>query len=209
MLEIVSTVLAFITNTILDVISTTGYFGIFFLMTLESAVMPVPSEVVMPFSGYLVLQGRFNLWYVTLAGTLGNLAGSILAYVIGLYFGRGFILKYGKYVLLKKKYLLLSEKWFKKYGDKTIFFSRLLPVVRTVISLPAGIGRMNFKKFCIYTFVGSVPWNFALTYVGVWLGKNWNLILRYSHVIDAAIVAVLVVGVVWYLWRYRLNNRKV
>jgi membrane protein DedA with SNARE-associated domain len=190
-------------NFITHIIASSGYFGVFFLMILESAVMPIPSEIVMPFAGFLASTGTFNIWYVVLAGTLGNLVGSLVAYFVGLYLGRGFIFRYGKYVLLEKKYLLITEQWFKKHGDKTVFFSRLLPVVRTVISLPAGIGRMNLGKFIAYTFVGSIPWNFALTYVGVILGKNWNLISQYSHAIDIFLGSLIVAFVVWFVLKHR------
>lgn len=195
-------------NWITQFISSIGYFGVFFLMVLESAVMPVPSEVVMPFAGYLGFTKVFNLWYVVLAGTVGNLIGSLIAYYAGLYLGRGFILRYGKYILLKKEHLLLTEKWFKKYGDKIIFFSRMMPVVRTIISLPAGIGRMNLTKFIIYTFVGSVPWNFALTYMGYWLGKRWELILSYSRILDIIVGVGIVFLIVWYSWSHRKNRNK-
>ncbi len=192
-----------IANFITQLIASTGYLGIFFLMALESAVIPVPSEIVMPFAGFLASSGEFSIWYVVLAGTLGNLAGSLVAYFVGLYLGRGFILKYGKYVLLKEKHLLLTEKWFKKYGDKTVFFSRLLPVVRTVNALPAGIGKMNLNKFMIYTFAGSIPWNFALTYIGFLLGEKWNMILKYSHIIDIIVGLLLVSLIVWFIVSYR------
>lgn len=180
-------------------IASTGYFGVFFLMTLESALIPIPSEIIMPFSGFLVSSGEFNIWYVVTAGTLGNLVGSLILYFVGLYLGRGFILKYGKYVLLKKEHLILTERWFRKYGEKTVFFSRMLPVVRTINALPAGIGKMNLNKFILYTFVGSIPWNLALTYIGFVLGKNWDLILRYSRVIDIVVVVLLVSLIAWYL----------
>ncbi len=192
-----------IANLITQTIASTGYFGVFFLMALESALIPIPSEIIMPFSGFLVSSGGFNIWYVVAAGTIGNLVGSMILYFAGLYLGRGFILKYGKYVLLKKEHLLLTEKWFRKYGEKTVFFSRMLPVVRTVNALPAGIGRMNLNKFVLYTFVGSIPWNFALTYAGVLLGKNWELILKYSHVIDIVVGLGLLVVIVWFIFLHR------
>lgn len=199
MFEIFIGLIEYGVNLLLQIISGMGYSGIFFLMTLESAVMPVPSEIVMPFAGYLAWEGTFNFWSVVLAGTFGNLLGSILAYYIGLKLGRKFISKYGKYVLLKEKHLALSEKWFKNYGDKAIFFSRLLPMVRTVISLPAGIGKMNFTKFSLYTFVGSVPWNFALTYAGFWSGKNWEIITNYMHQLTIVVViAILFIVGYWY-----------
>jgi membrane protein DedA with SNARE-associated domain len=188
---------------ITQIIASTGYLGVFFLMILESAVMPVPSEIVMPFAGFLVSSGQFNLWYVVLAGTVGNVVGSLVAYFVGLYLGRGFILRYGKYILLEKKYLLLTENWFKRYGEKTVFFCRMLPVVRTINALPAGIGKMNLKKFIIYTFIGSIPWNFALTYIGVVLGKNWNLISDYSHILDILVGAILVGFIIWFIVRHK------
>jgi membrane protein DedA with SNARE-associated domain len=190
-------------NFITQIIASSGYFGVFFLMMLESAVVPIPSEIVMPFAGFIASTGGFNIWLVVLAGTVGNLVGSLVAYFVGLYLGRGFIFRYGKYVLLEKKYLLMTEKWFKKKGDKTIFFSRLLPVIRTVISLPAGIGRMNLGKFMAYTFVGSIPWNVAQTYIGVILGKNWNLISRYSDVIDILLGILIVAFVIWFVLKHR------
>lgn len=181
-----------------SIVSSIGYTGVFILMALESAALPVPSEVVMPFAGYLATQGVFNIWTLTLIGSLANLAGSLVAYYVGLFFGRRFILKYGKYVLLKEKILFISEDWFKRYGERSVFFSRLLPVIRTFISIPAGIGRMDMKKFILYTFIGSVPWNFALTYSGFWLGQNWKLILEYFHWITLATIIAVLIGL-WYI----------
>ena len=136
----------FITN----VISQIGYIGVFFLMVLESALIPIPSEVIMPFSGFLIATGQFNIFYVLVAGTLGNLIGSVIAYYIGLNVGRKLILKYGKYILIDEKHLDLADSWFQRFGDKIIFVSRNLPAVRTYISLPAGISKMNIFKFSIY-----------------------------------------------------------
>ena len=170
--------------------------------------MPVPSEIVMPFAGFLVSSGNFNLWYVVLAGTVGNVVGAVIAYYVGLYLGRGFILRYGKYILLEEKYLSLTEKWFSKYGEKTIFFCRMLPVVRTINSLPAGIGKMNMKKFLFYTFLGSIPWNFALTYLGFVLGKNWNIISNYSHILDILVGIVVSAFIVWFVITHRRKRRK-
>jgi len=185
----------FITN----VISQIGYVGVFFLMVLESALIPVPSEVIMPFSGFLVATGEFNIFYVLVAGTLGNLVGSVIAYYIGLNVGRKLILKYGKYVLIDEKHLDMADNWFQRFGDKIIFVSRNLPAVRTYISLPAGISKMNVFKFSIYTLVGSVPWNFALLYVGVLLGKNWETILKYTTILDAIVVISVLAFIVWWL----------
>lgn len=192
---------------ILGLISTSGYLGVFLLMVFESAVLPVPSEIVMPFSGFLVFTGVFDLWHVVLYGTLGNLVGAWIAYFIGLYVGRIAIIKYGKYVLLKESHLVTAERWFNKYGDKTIFFSRLTPVIRTVISLPAGISKMEIKKFTAYTFIGSIPWNIALTYLGFLLGNNWIEIEGFGKYLDLIIIlGVLAVIVVYLLMRYRKGS---
>jgi membrane protein DedA with SNARE-associated domain len=197
--SILFTPLGYGVNLILQIISAGGYFGIFALMILESAFMPVPSEVVMPFGGYLASQGKFDIVYVTLAGTFGNIVGSVISYFVGLYVGRSVVLKYGKYLFFKEKYLVMTENWFKKYGDKAIFFSRLLPVVRTVISLPAGVGKMNFSKFVLYSFIGSIPWNFALTYLGYWLGTNWEEVLSYGHIFNIIIILAIGILAVWFL----------
>ena len=185
----------FITN----VISQIGYAGVFFLMVLESALIPIPSEVIMPFSGFLVVTGEFNIFYVLVAGTLGNLVGSVIAYYIGSYVGRNLVLRYGRYVLLDENHLNLSDRWFKKFGDKIIFVSRNLPAVRTYISLPAGISKMNVFKFSLYTLMGSVPWNFALLYAGVLLGKNWEIILRYTTILDVLVVVAGLAFAIWFL----------
>ncbi len=171
---------------ITDFISAIGYVGIFILMTLESACMPVPSEIVMPFSGFAVQRGELNFFLVGLAGSMGCLAGSVLAYVVGYYGGRPMLEKYGKYVLIKEHEIRMADRWFQRYGGKAVFIARLLPIVRTFISLPAGIARMDFKKFSIYSFVGSVPWCFALAYAGVVLGESWTMLEGYWIYFDIA-----------------------
>ncbi len=178
----------FLSGYITDFISSIGYLGIFLLMTLESACMPVPSEIVMPFSGFAVQQGKLDFIMVGLAGSIGCLAGSVLAYVVGYYGGRPILEKYGKYVLIKDHEIDMADKWFQRYGDKVVFIARLLPIIRTFISLPAGIARMDFKKFSIYSFVGSVPWCFALAYMGVILGDSWAILEDYWIYFDIATV---------------------
>ncbi|MBI1979092.1 MAG: DedA family protein [Candidatus Aenigmarchaeota archaeon] len=182
-----------------SVISQIGYVGIFLLMVLESALIPIPSEVIMPFSGFLVATGEFNLFYVLAAGTIGNLVGSIIAYYIGSRIGRNLVLRYGKYVLIDENHLNLADRWFQKFGDKIVFVSRNLPAVRTYISLPAGISKMNITKFSIYTFIGSIPWNFLLLYVGVILRQNWELLLRYTTILDVIVVISGAAFIVWFL----------
>lgn len=183
-------------NFVIQAISNTGYFGIFFLMLAESSLIPIPSEIIMPFSGYLASTGKLNPILIILAGSIGNLVGSLVAYVIGIKLGREFIVKYGKYVLLKKSHLEWTESYFKKYGDRSTFVSRLLPAIRTYISLPAGIAKMNLKKFSIYTFAGSIIWSAMLTYVGMTLGDQWTRIRHYSDYIDGAVIVGLVIIII-------------
>ncbi len=196
-------------NLILDWISNYGYLGIFFLMALESATLPVPSEIVMPFAGYLVYsEGHMSLIGVILAGSIGCTVGSIAAYVVGYYAGRPIILRYGKYILLREKHLVSAERWFAKYGDKATFIARLLPVIRTVISLPAGIAKMNFKKFVLYSFVGSVPWTAMLAYVGFWLGGRWRDVSGVFRELDILVVLAGLAIVIWYVVRWRRARQK-
>lgn len=197
--------LSLVTNFIISAISSLGYTGVGALMAIESACVPLPSEVIMPFAGFLVAQGKFSLIGVALAGALGCVVGSVVAYAVGIWGGRAFIEKYGKYVLISHHDLALADKFFNKYGSAAIFFSRLLPVVRTFISLPAGIAKMNFSKFVIYTFLGSSPWCLALAYVGMVLGEHWNTLGVYFHKFDFVIVIIILVGVVWYVRRHLKN----
>jgi membrane protein DedA with SNARE-associated domain len=180
-----------------DLVSTWGYAGIFITMMLESMCIPIPSEIVVPFAGFLAYEGKMDIWIITLVSSMANLAGSIVAYMIGKYLGRAFIVKYGKYVLLNIHHLELTEKWFDRYGGIAVLFSRVLPVVRTINALPAGVGKMNFFKFCLYTFIGSVPWNLALVCLGYILKENWAILERYTIYIDIlAVLAILVVIVI-------------
>jgi membrane protein DedA with SNARE-associated domain len=189
-------ILEFITG----LISSWGYAGIFVTMTLESALIPIPSEAVIPFAGFLAYMGEMNIWLIVLVSSLANVTGSIIAYEIGKYLGRGFVERYGKYVLLNMGHLQLIERWFDKYGSLTVLFCRMLPLVRTVNALPAGIGKMNFPKFCIFTFIGSIPWNLALVFVGYVLKENWSILEKYSLYID--ILAVFVAAaVIFYIVR--------
>lgn len=183
----------------LQIISTSGYVGILFLMTLESALLPVPSEIVLPFAGYLSSVGVFNFWLVVAFSTIGNLIGSIIIYFVGLYLGRAAILKYGRYILLSRRHLEIAEKWFKRHGEKTVFICRMLPVIRTVIGFPAGLAEMNFTKFAVYTFLGSVPWNIFLVYVGVWFGSNWSILEHYGNWINMLFGIAIVLFVAWFI----------
>ena len=191
---------------ILKWISSWGYPGIFFLMALESACMPIPSEIVMPFAGYLASQGDMQLWIVVFVGSLGCTFGSIVSYIAGYYAGRPLILRYGKYFLITEKHLVQAEDWFKKWGPKATFIARLLPVVRTVISLPAGVAKMDFKKFTLYSFVGSVPWNLMLAYAGYALGSNWETVKGYYREFEYILAIVGVAVVVFYIFHIRKSK---
>lgn len=197
------------TNLILDWISQYGYMGIILLMALESATLPVPSEIVMPFAGFLVWeQGVMNLPGVILAGTIGCTLGSIAAYAVGYYAGRPVILRYGKYVLLSERHLVQAERWFARYGGKATFIARLLPIIRTVISLPAGISKMKFKPFVLYSFVGSLPWTAWLAYVGFWLGPNWEEIGSVFRGMDILVLVGAAALIVWYVHAVRKRSSK-
>jgi len=206
-LSITFEILKPIIDFVISIISGLGYPGIFLLMILESALIPIPSEIIMPFSGFLVSKGTFDPISVVLAGTFGNLVGSILTYYLGIKAGRAFILKYGKYILFKKSHLEFTEELFEKYGDKISFFCRLLPAVRTYISLPCGVGKANFVKFSIYTFLGSLIWNSMLTYVGILLGNNWKNIDKYAIYLDIVAACVIVGFIIWFVVMVRRRNK--
>ena len=192
---------------VIDTISASGYLGIVALMGIESACIPLPSEIIMPFSGYLVFRGDFELYRVALAGAFGCVVGSVPAYYLGLFGGRPLVERYGKYVLISHRDLDIADRWFERYGDWAIFFSRLLPVVRTFISFPAGVARMNFSRFVTYTFIGSFPWCLGLAYVGMKLGENWDTLGVYFHRFDMVIGILIALGVIYYIWHH-LKGRK-
>jgi membrane protein DedA with SNARE-associated domain len=178
-----------------------GLWGVFLLMVLESACIPVPSEAIMLFAGFAVSKGDMSLAGAVTAGVAGNLLGSCIAYAVGLYGGRPFVDHYGKYVLLSHHKLDVAERWFGNYGPVAVLFSRVLPIVRTFISLPAGAARMSFWRFTLYTAVGCIPWIFMLGYVGVKVGDNWRHIQGYLHYVDYVVLAAIVAGIVWLIVR--------
>lgn len=180
-----------------------GYTAIFLLMLAESACIPFPSEVTMLVGGfYATEQGSLDFFWVGTAGVLGNLVGSWIAYAIGRKTGRALLDRYGRYVLIRPHDVDKAEIWWEKYGEAATFFSRLLPVIRTFISLPAGIAKMPFGKFTLYTFLGVIPWTFALTWLGVVVGDNWERVLEYFDIPTLVIgLGLLTVMVVWYLRR--------
>ncbi|MHB1361922.1 MAG: DedA family protein [Thermoleophilia bacterium] len=203
----ITSLIEFLGTFIKDIISALGYPGVFLAMAIESACIPLPSEIIMPFSGYLVFTGEFNLVLVGIVGALGNLAGSLLAYWVGARGGRPLIERYGKYVLLSHHDLDMADRWFAKYGRSTVFFTRLMPVIRTFISFPAGISRMKLSTFSLYTFLGALPWSIFLAYVGFKMGENWDTLGGYFHKADILIGILIVAAVVWYVWRH-INNMK-
>jgi len=198
MTKLFSKIIATLSAFVIGVISATGYLGIILLMAIESACIPLPSEVIMPFSGYLVSTGEFNLWWVAAAGAFGCVVGSVVAYYFGMYGGRPLAEKYGKYILLRKKDLDLADRLFDKYGEIIMLVTRMLPVIRTFIAFPAGVARMNLLKFCIYTFIGSFPWCLGLAYVGKKMGDHWESLKTYFHHADIVIgLIILVLGIVY------------
>lgn len=197
-----------IAETAVMIIGTTGYPGIFLLMVLESMVFPVPSEAVMPFAGFLIVDGQFTFTGVIVASTLGSIVGSLLSYAIGYYGGKPFIHRFGKYLLLNNHHLEISQRFFDKHGQITILISRFIPVVRHLISIPAGFGKMNLITFSVYTIIGAGLWNAFLTYVGFKLKSNWAEVMKYSHIIDLVVVGILGVAALYYLYKIYLSLAK-
>ena len=187
---------------VLSIISQIGYVGIAALMALESMGIPMPSEITMPFSGWLAYNGTFELALVITFGTLGSAAGSALAYWIGLKGGRPAIRRYGRYVMLSEKHLDTMEIWFKKYGDLAVFGTRLLPLVRTYISFPAGTAKMKFSRFMILSTIGSAIWCAVLAYIGFVLGPKWASISgAYNVLLILVIVSLIAIFLIWYFRR--------
>ncbi len=205
----ISVIIDFLAQLVVSIIGYLGYAGVFVLMLVESCGIPMPSEVIMPFSGFLVARGELNFWIVVLLGAVGNLVGSWLAYFIGHKGGRPLIEKYGKYFLISHHDLDLADRWFAKFGDWMVFIGRLLPVVRTYISFPAGIAKMNFKKFSIYTFAGALPWSLLFAWLGVKMGDNWELIRQKLHDFDMAMLFLVIVAIVWYVARHLKHRNSV
>ena len=209
MVHEIETVIAAIEAIFLGIITaayeTMGWPGVVFLMAVESAGIPFPSELIMPLAGWLLVQDRGGshgmVWMAGFYGALGNLLGSWVAYWVSLTGGRTLLGKYGKYVLITREEVQRAETWFKKYGDWAVFFSRLLPVVRTFISIPAGIARMNFWKFSAYTFAGSFPWCLGLAYGGFLLGENWESLRAVMRPFDIPILVLLATAIAWFIFR--------
>jgi membrane protein DedA with SNARE-associated domain len=207
----VARIIEILSGFIVATISTLGYSGIILLMAIESACIPLPSEIIMPFSGYLVSTGQLNLWAVGLAGAVGCVVGSLVAYWIGMFGGRPLIEKYGRYFLISRHDLDLADRWFARYGEVIVFTSRLLPVIRTFIAFPAGVARMDLTRFVVYTFAGSLPWCLGLAYVGQKLGEQWNkddTLKTWFHRFDFLIGIAGLVLIAWWVWRHMKHLRQ-
>lgn len=207
----IARIIEILSGFIVATISTLGYSGVVLLMAIESACIPLPSEIIMPFSGYLVSTGQMNLWAVSIAGAVGCVLGSLVAYWVGMYGGRPLIEKYGRFVLVSRHDLDMADRWFSRHGEIIVFVSRLLPAIRTFIAFPAGVARMNLKRFIIYTFAGSLPWCLGLAYVGQKLGEKWNkddTLRTWFHRFDFLIGIAAVLVIAWWVWRHIGHLRK-
>jgi membrane protein DedA with SNARE-associated domain len=204
-------IIAVLARIIISVISSSGYAGVAVLMAIESACIPLPSEIIMPFAGYLVYTGHFNLFWAATAGAVGCNLGSVIAYEIGYYGGRPLVEKYGQYIWISRHDLDLADRFFSKFGSAAVFIARLLPVIRTFIALPAGVARMRRLRFHVYTFAGSWPWCFVLAWIGMKLGEQWDKDPRlrlWLHRLDALILVLLLGAVIWFVrshWRNRVR----
>ncbi len=192
-----------ISQTFLQFIDQYGYAAVAILMAMENACIPIPSELILGFAGYLIFDERMTFTGAMIAGMIGGMAGSIFAYIVGKRGGRPFVDKYGKYFLVKKSHVDLAQQWFDKYGIRAVFFSRMLPVVRTFISLPAGFASVDFPKFLAFTFAGSLPWTALILFAGMMLGENWKYLLELGHEFSLAFVvaSVLIIAVLYYRHR--------
>jgi membrane protein DedA with SNARE-associated domain len=217
---LVAKIIELLSAFIVATISTLGYTGVALLMAIESACIPLPSEIIMPFAGYLVHTHRFNMFgdenvflnllAVGVAGAVGCVVGSWVAYFVGLHGGRRLIERYGRYVFMSRRDLDLADRWFARYGEIIVFASRLLPVVRTFIAFPAGVARMNLTRFTLYTFLGSLPWCVGLAYVGQILGEQWDkneTLKTWFHRFDFVIGIIIVLAAAWWIWRHIKHSR--
>ncbi len=191
-----------------NLIASTGYLGVFVLMVLESMVAPVPSELVMPFAGFLVADGKLNLWLVIVISTLASITGSLISYFIAYFGEKELIHKFGKFVLLDKEELDWTQRWFTKRGSITILISRFIPVVRHLISIPAGLARMDLKKFVFFTAIGATAWNTFLLLVGMQLRERWELVHKYSKQLDIVVVLLIVLAAAYLLYKHIKRRKK-
>ncbi|HNX10777.1 MAG TPA: DedA family protein [bacterium] len=204
-----SAIISFLSNLITGTIDHLGYGGVLLLMALESCNIPIPSEVILPYAGFLVSQGQMNLHLAALVGGLACLLGSIASYWLGLKLGRPFLWKHGKWLLISRSDIIRADKFMAKYGSWSFFLSRLLPIIRTFFSFVAGISRGNFWKFCLYTFLGSWIWSYALIFFGQKLGERWQDIAPAWEKYQEIIIALIVLAVVWHIYRVVRDNKKI
>jgi membrane protein DedA with SNARE-associated domain len=202
-MEIIFEILDILAQWVTKAISFFGYWGVFVLMALESANIPVPSEIIMPFAGFLAFKGEFSLFWVSLVGALGNLAGSVISYFLASFIIKNRLKIKFLRIIISDDLLKKANNYFLKYGSLSVFFSRLFPVLRTFISFPAGLGKMNFISFSILTFLGSFIWSFVLAYLGWFLGSNWEIIRVYFRKIDIFILILLFgFGLYWFIYHF-------
>ena len=197
-----------ITNFITSTVDTLGYFGVALLMAIESAAIPLPSEIIMPFAGFLVNEGRFTLFGLSVAGALGSVVGSLITYGIGFYGGRPLIIKYGHYVLINEQDLKLADNFFHRFGKLSVFVGRMLPVIRTFISIPAGISKVPLRPFVAYCFIGSFVWSYLLAWLGVKLGANWHSLENYFRKFDLLIGLIIIAFIIYWIRRHLKNRVK-
>ena len=199
----------FLANYITHIIDQAGYVSVFVFMVMESMVLPVPSEAIMPFAGFLIASKTFTFWNVVVISTLGSIVGSLISYYAGYFGGMPFVKKFGRYVLLDEHELAATEKFFTKRGEITILICRFVPVIRHLISIPAGTGKMNIIKFIIFTVIGAGLWNAFLAHVGFVLKSNWAEVMKYGKIIDSAVVLMLLAFIGIYVMRHlKKKNRK-
>lgn len=202
-----SSILTAVTSWIIHIISTLGYPGVGFLMALQTIAIPIPSEVILPFAGFLASTGRFNLFWIAVVGGIGSCVGASVAYYIGYIGGRPLVERYGKYIRISRHDLDITDKFFIKFAFWAVFIGQLLPLIRSFIAFFAGIAEMSLKQFLFYTFLGSFLWSLLLSYIGFKLGQNWSNLHSSFQKFDGLIVAIIVIGIIWWVWRH-VKSRK-
>lgn len=198
----------FLATYITAFIDNTGYISVFLLMVGESMFLPIPSEAVMPFAGFLIESGRFTFPLVILVSTLASITGSLISYYIGAHLGEPFVKRFGKYFLINQDDLDATKRFFGRFGEITILISRFIPVIRHLISLPAGIGRMNLFKFCVYTIIGASMWNTFLAWIGFKLKQKWSVVMKYSQTIDHVVLGILILIFVYFVYTHIVRARR-
>ncbi len=206
-MELITEFLTELVVVVTSYVASWGYWGVGVLMAFESCNIPIPSEIILPFGGYLVSTGQLKFFPAALAGAVGGTVGSVVSYYIGLFGGRPLLLRYGKYIGLTSGILHRAEDWLLRYGEATAFFSRLLPGIRTFISLPVGAARIRMIPFIVYTFLGSLIWALLLTYCGFLLGDNWEIIRTWFHSIDLILLGAILLLVLWFFWKWLSRSR--